>query len=340
MKTNSETSTRNVIVAACLALAGALVFVPSAALQQGGNFSINPSVVAGGGGTSTNGNTNISGTIGQGVLGASTGGSFSLNAGFWQAAQAPGVSNSISGTISYCIDQHKTVPNARVVTTSGSPSNSTDTDASGFYQLDNLGSGPYTVAASKSGAVSGISAFDAALVAQYAAGIATPTSCQQLAGDASNNGAVSAFDAALIAQTAAGISNSGIAGTWKFVPASRPYVTLNGNLPNQNYDAVLVGDVSGNWTPAGPQQQKPTAPLVNVSVSLPTMVSGGAATVMMPVIVGNTTGLGIIAYDFTFTFNTSVIQLQNPAFSTTSTLSNGWTITPNGHTRQYPNCSV
>ncbi len=158
MKTNSETSTRNVIVAACLALAGALVFAPSASLQQGGTFTVNPSVVAGGGGTSTNGNTNISGTIGQSVLGASTRGSFSLNAGFWQA-DAPAVSNSISGTISYCIDQHKTVPNARVVTTSGSPSTSTDTDASGFYQLDNLGSGPYTVAPSKSGAVSGISAW-------------------------------------------------------------------------------------------------------------------------------------------------------------------------------------
>jgi hypothetical protein len=331
MKTNSETSTRNVILAACLALAGALVFVPSASLQQGGPYTLNPSVIAGGGGTSTNGNTNISGTIGQGILGTSTGGSFSLNGGFWQG-DAPAVANSISGTISYCIDQTKKVPNATVVTTSGSPSASTSTDATGSYQLTPLGVGPYTVAPSKTGAVSGITAFDAALVAQYVAGILTnPTSCQILAGDSSNNGSLSAFDAALIAQTVAGISNPGIAGTWKFVPSSRSYPTL-GNLTNENYDAVLVGDVSGNWTPAGPEQQKPTAPLVNVSVSLPTMVSGGAATVMVPIIVGDTTGQGIIAYDFTFTFNTSVLQLQDPAFSTTGTLSNGWSITPNTST--------
>jgi hypothetical protein len=331
----AQHSAQRVLLAICALMTVVLpaVLAPSALTQQqGGPYTLNPSVVAGGGGTSTNWNTNISGTIGQGVLGASTGGSFSLNGGFWQA-DAPAVSNSISGTISYCIDQSKKVPNATVQTTSGSPSDTTSTNAAGFYQLDNLAIGPYTVAASKTGAVSGITAFDAALVAQFVAGppFPVPTGCQSLAGDASNNRALSAFDAALIAQTVAGISNPGIAGTWKFIPSSRSYPmnSLNGNLANENYDAVLVGDVSGNWTPAGPEQRKATAPLVNVSVSLPTMVSGGAGTVMVPVIVGNTTGQGIIAYDFTFTFDTSVIQLQNPAFSTTGTLSNGWTITPN-----------
>jgi hypothetical protein len=334
MKTNSETSTRNLIIAAFVLLSAALVFAPSASLQEGGGFTVNPSVVAGGGGSSTNASTNITGTIGQGILGSSSGGGFTLDGGFWQA-EAPAAANSISGTISYCIDQTKKIPNAAVATTSGSPSDATTTNASGFYQLHNLGGGPYTVASSKTGAVSGISAFDAALVAQYVAGIATPTSCQQLAGDASNNGALSAFDAAFIAQTVAGISNPGIAGTWKFIPSSRSYPTLSGNLTNQNYDAVLVGDVSGNWTPAGPEGPPkgpiaaPNAPLVNVSVSLPTMVSGGAATVMVPVIVGDTTGQGIIAYDFTFTFNTSVLQLQPTPFSTTGTLSNTWNITPN-----------
>ena len=332
MKTNTQPSLRNVVLAAFFLLLVALVFAPSASVQQqGGPYVLNPTVVAGGGGTSTNGTTRLDGTIGQSALGLSSGGTFSLNAGFWQAA-SPAVSNSISGTISYCIDQTKKVPNATVQTTSGSPSASTSTNASGFYQLDNLGGGPYTVTPSKTGAVSGITPFDAALVAQYAAGILTsPTPCQTLAGDASNNGSMSAFDAGLIAQTAAGIPNAGFAGTWKFVPSSRPYLTLNANLTNENYDAVLVGDISGNWTPAGPQAPKagPNAPLVNVSVSLPTMVSQGAATASVPIFVGNTTGLGIIAYDFTFTFNTSVIQLQNPAFDTTNTMSAGWTITPN-----------
>lgn len=199
----SKRLNRRLQFAATSLLAFAL-FAPAALMQQsGGPYIINPSVVAGGGGTSANGNMSIVGTIGQGTLGASTGGSFSLDGGFWQAIQAPAVGNSISGTISYCIDQTKKVPNATVNTTSGSPSDTTTTNALGFYELDNLGVGPYTVAPSKTGAVSGITAFDAALVAQYVADIATPTSCQQLAGDSSNNGGLSAFDAALIAQTVA-----------------------------------------------------------------------------------------------------------------------------------------
>jgi hypothetical protein len=244
-----------------------------------------------------------------------------------------GGSNSISGTISYCIDQTKKVPNATVQTTSGTPSATTNTNASGFYQLTGLGAGPYTIAPSKTGAVSGITAFDAALVAQYVAGITTPNSCQMLAGDSSNNGSLSAFDAALIAQTVASISNPGIAGTWKVVPSSRSYSMLNGNLTNENYDAVLVGDVSGNWTPAGPEGSIAPAGGGNVAVSLPSQSApAGSNNVMVPVIVGNTTGQGIIAYDFTYTFDPSVIQLANPAFETSGTLSSGWTITPNTST--------
>jgi hypothetical protein len=89
MKPNAETSTRNRLLVACLLLAMTLLFAPSAFVQQeGGNFKLHPTVVAGGGGTSTNGATQLSGTIGQNVAGVSAGGTFSLNAGFWQG-EAP-----------------------------------------------------------------------------------------------------------------------------------------------------------------------------------------------------------------------------------------------------------
>jgi Putative binding domain, N-terminal len=100
MKTNVESSTRKVLVAACVVLSAAFVFAPSASLQQGGTFILNPSVVAGGGGTSANGSTNIAGTIGQAVLGLSSGGAFSLNAGFWQAVSpcaVPAITSHPSG---------------------------------------------------------------------------------------------------------------------------------------------------------------------------------------------------------------------------------------------------
>jgi hypothetical protein len=212
------------------------------------------------------------------------------------------------------------------------------TDANGAYLLFGLGGGPYTVAPSKPAEAPGIAitAFDAALVAQFVAGvIPPPNACQVLAGDASNSGALSALDAGLIAQTVAGIPNAGIAGTWKFVPSSRSYPTLSGDLANQNYDAVLVGDVSGNWPPAGPQGSAATNPIskLSIPVSLPdTTARQGSTNVMVPVIAVNTKGLNVIAYDFTFTFNPKVIELANPAFETNGTLSQGWSITPNTST--------
>ena len=240
---------------------------------------------------------------------------------------------SVSGTVSYCVTPANKVPGVQF---SALPASQTGTsDALGNYSVTALtNGGNYTVKPSKTGAVNGISAFDAALVAQFVAGISTPTSCQQLAGDASNNGALSAFDAGLIVQTVASIPNAGIAGTWKFVPSSRFYSNLSADQPGQNFDGVLVGDVSGNWAPAGPQASPKGAigsPAGggSVSVSLPDQLAApGTMNVMMPVFVDNTTGQNIIAYDFTFTFNTAVIQPAAPAFETTGTLSAGWTITP------------
>jgi hypothetical protein len=59
---------------------------PTAFMQQGGPYTITPSVIPGGGKTSSNAITRISSTIGQPLNSTSTGGSFQLNSGFWPAA--------------------------------------------------------------------------------------------------------------------------------------------------------------------------------------------------------------------------------------------------------------
>jgi hypothetical protein len=56
--------------------------------QSGGPYLINPSLVAGGGGSSTSPSHHLTGTIGQSLVGSSTGGAFALDAGFWNAAPA------------------------------------------------------------------------------------------------------------------------------------------------------------------------------------------------------------------------------------------------------------
>ncbi len=73
-----------------LILGGMLLALPGLRAQQ---YSIDWYKVSGGGGTSTNGQYAVSGTIGQHDAGAPmTGGTFSLTGGFWAiyAVQTPG----------------------------------------------------------------------------------------------------------------------------------------------------------------------------------------------------------------------------------------------------------
>ncbi len=62
------------------------LLIPSACMAQ--SYSINWYKIAGGGGTSTGGTYQVSGTIGQpDASGAMTGGSYSLTGGFWALIQ-------------------------------------------------------------------------------------------------------------------------------------------------------------------------------------------------------------------------------------------------------------
>ncbi len=51
-------------------------------------FAVSPSVIAGGGGTSTGGVFSVSGTIGQPAVGSLAGGTFAIQGGFWGSAEA------------------------------------------------------------------------------------------------------------------------------------------------------------------------------------------------------------------------------------------------------------
>jgi hypothetical protein len=129
----------------------------------------------------------------------------------------------------------------------------TTTDSSGNYSFTGIPAGNnYTVTPSKTGVPNGLESFDAALVARFVAGLDVPTPNQVLAGDADGDNMLTSFDAAFIARYVAGLSGYGFAGTWRFVPANRMYVSLGGDQMNQNFTAILIGEVSGNWFATGP----------------------------------------------------------------------------------------
>lgn len=83
MKSKVENSMRTLISAACVFLVGALLFAPSASLQQGGDFTLHPTVIPGGGGVSASCTKRIEGSIGQASVGTSSGPPFAVESGFW-----------------------------------------------------------------------------------------------------------------------------------------------------------------------------------------------------------------------------------------------------------------
>jgi len=274
----------------------------------------------------------------------------------------PTVSN-ISGIVSYGTTpdgQSAKFVSGVTLTAAGVLSVTTATGTNGSYSLNGLGAGSYVVTASKAAQTNntGISLQDASEAAKIAFNQVTPTTNQRVAADATGNGSVSLQDASEIAKRAFNISSANIVGQWKFAPATRTYQSVNSSLTGQNYEAILVGDVTGNWTPpnnnptagataesetfsALEQQEQPldsnnseflalptekrneTAERNaggDVPVSLPNASGGSNTTILIPVTVGNETGLNVTAYDFTVSFDPNILQPASPAFETTGTL--------------------
>ncbi len=178
---------------------------------------------------------------------------------------------TISGTVTYgnAVGSPSTryVSNVQV-NAAGTPAASTVTGApgpnEGTYRLDLLGAGPYTVTPSKTGGNNNaINSFDAARIATHVAGTTLLTGNQLVAADVSGNGFIQSFDAAQIARFVTSLPPYGNTGTWKFftvssvpfppgtTPTSRTYSSLTSNLAGEDYTAILMGDVSGNWTNTG-----------------------------------------------------------------------------------------
>jgi hypothetical protein len=165
---------------------------------------------------------------------------------------------AVSGTVTY--GNAIGAPSPRFVsnvtiTGDGTPPINTTTGGpgptAGQYSLTGFGSGAYTITPSKIGGVNGFSTFDAAKIAQHAAGISTLNATQLIVADVSDDGTVSSYDAAMIGRWAVGNPPFGLTGTWKFIPVSRTYPQVTSDITGQDYTAYLMGEVSGNWTNTG-----------------------------------------------------------------------------------------
>ncbi|MDQ4121753.1 MAG: putative Ig domain-containing protein [Acidobacteriota bacterium] len=162
--------------------------------------------------------------------------------------------NVISGRVIYALDTQKGVSGVAVSAT-GTTSANVTTDRAGAYLLENLtGGGQYIVTITKSGGANGITAFDATLVLRHvAAGGTGPNALnasQQLAADTDGSNDISAFDATQILRYVAANgpnANTGQAGNWILTPTSKTYGVLNNPAFDENYTAILIGEISGDY---------------------------------------------------------------------------------------------
>jgi len=129
-------------------------------------------------------------------------------------------------------------------------------DASGAYTVSGAKADDYLLTPSKSDGVNGISAYDASLALQHNAGLITLSGYAATAGDVDKSGAITAMDAFYILQKAVDLITLPFPGAgvvWDFDPPSRSYTNLSSDQTGQDFTAVLLGDVSGNWSPVGGQ---------------------------------------------------------------------------------------
>ncbi|HEX8638561.1 MAG TPA: M20/M25/M40 family metallo-hydrolase, partial [Pyrinomonadaceae bacterium] len=153
-------------------------------------------------------------------------------------------------TISGTVLNNDTALSGASISLSGSATNAVITNSSGGYSFTVNPNGNYTVTAAKSGDVKGINSLDAARIQQHLVGLTDLSAAQLVAADTDGNGAVNSLDATRIQQYQVNIPAQNIIGQWKFLPDNRQYNSINSSLSSENYAAILVGEVSGDWSSA------------------------------------------------------------------------------------------
>jgi len=225
---------------------------------------------------------------------------------------------TVSGSISYYAGgPASTVPRTLLVLKEeGVKSYSDTSDEAGQYSIANVTTGNYTLTPSKNNDIAQITAHDASLVLQAAAGKLPLSVNATLAADATCNGEVTSMDASYILEKSVGLREvpfPGAGKAWHFVPDNRTYDPLETDRSNQNFTAILIGDVSGNWQPAGDQSTAQTAHPANeqsAKLVLPQISAKAGATTAVPLYV-ELTDAELYSMDLTVSYDPNVITLAS-----------------------------
>lgn len=176
-----------------------------------------------------------------------------LNSGTIAAHTVNGTFNisavySINGNIHY-YSNYRSVGDVNLVL-AGEKAYTAASNANGNYSITGVENGSYVLSANKSSDTAAISPYDASLILKASAGLAALNDYQRIAADVDNSGSVDSMDAAYVLRKVVGdvpLPFPGAGRIWAFVPGEIDYDNLNSDMNSQNFTAVLIGDVTGNW---------------------------------------------------------------------------------------------
>jgi hypothetical protein len=221
----------------------------------------------------------------------------------------------ISGNIEY-FKNETTVPNVLLVL-EGIHNLQTSSNDEGSYLLDYLVEGNYSLSASKSDDLGGLSGTDASRVFRHSIGLYNFSCHEMIAADVTLDATISTTDASRIARYAAGLIQDLNSGTdWVFFPeeienceewppiiyeTDRYYSPLNENLTAENFIGVRLGDVTGNWSSETSRKKYRDDP----EAFLPDIVAGANTSVSIPLTVNEITDLE--AFDITILYDATIL---------------------------------
>ncbi len=167
------------------------------------------------------------------------------------ATPTPVPTVAISGTITYCSNPVPGPISNVAISLTGTTSEATSTDGSGFYSLAGLVSGGnYTVTPTKGalspGTLPGINTVDVVAVQRHFLNLGQiPPGCRLAAANVNGDTTIDTVDVIAIERfflaQSTGIAN---VGKYEFTPAVRTYSGIANDQTAENYNALIFGDVA------------------------------------------------------------------------------------------------
>jgi fibronectin type 3 domain-containing protein len=217
------------------------------------------------------------------------------------------------------------------LTLSGDRDYSAFSGLDGHYTIQGAIADSYTLSPSKEdGDNNAISAYDASFALQHDVGLISLSGYSAIAADVNNNGQITAMDAYYILQKAAGVITLPFPGAgvaWTFDPAQRTIANLNQHVTGQDFIAILLGDISGNWTDPGEgtqaSQVEARAAAANLTIPPATVLPGESVDVAIMLDISDAELFGA---DLTFTYDSVHVAISEVRLGSQAS---GWSIASN-----------